>query len=518
MAHHPLFKKPPQNGRKSVAGRTHNTFSAQSTSPHHPSLPIAHEVSERHFLNDPLERQADAMANAVMRAPESSRGTSGAGGEQRSAEQAQHLSAGQPPRAHDRIPFDAQISAARQSSGLPLSSNIRTFMEPRFGVSFEGVRIHSGDKAAALAQKVHARAFTVGHDVFFGAGEFRPQSPESRRLLAHELSHTIQQANVAPRIQRSPPEDCPVADTWFYYIPTLPKKFFDHLAEVDGPTKITPEDLDALTREEIRSLSSALQNYIDYRKCTGQAEAMYYYHEQLLNNSVGPRAQKIDDLEKAPDRLDDWIFYVFDNMAIGDVDRSILMQCAPYISRRMKQIVAGAPLPSATKTEIESVGYFTRETAKAADQMTTEEIAGKQVGGNLNQYFRDTHMTNAAVQIIRGIPNLSNAHEDWEHLGIERGGSFADLKGILRSIKEDMRAGLSLVRRIRETLMTSDAGGVVQSVMQLNDYIDELQMKPETLYAVNYERGSDAANIDYARALELRTLQEIWPETPAADE
>ncbi len=85
-----------------------------------------------------------------------------------------------------------------------------------------------------------------------------------------------------------------------------------------------------------------------------------------------------------------------------------------------------------------------------------------------------------------------------------------------------MRKGIKLVNRLRNTLMTSKVGkgekALDHSTMQLNDYIDVLQEKDGTLYTVNYGRGSDAANIDYARDLELRTLREIWPETPAADE
>ena len=91
------------------------------------------------------------------------------------------------------------------SSHQPLDSSARSFLEPRFGHDFSRIRVHADDAAAASAASVSARAFTVGSDIVFGAGEYRPESPDGRRLLAHELTHTIQQANGLPAsIQREP--------------------------------------------------------------------------------------------------------------------------------------------------------------------------------------------------------------------------------------------------------------------------------------------------------------------------
>jgi outer membrane protein OmpA-like peptidoglycan-associated protein len=69
------------------------------------------------------------------------------------------------------------------------------FFEPRFGVDLSGVRVHHDGGAARLAASVNARAFTVGRDVFFGEGEWAPGTARGDRLLAHELTHTIQPAH-----------------------------------------------------------------------------------------------------------------------------------------------------------------------------------------------------------------------------------------------------------------------------------------------------------------------------------
>ncbi len=80
------------------------------------------------------------------------------------------------------------------STGSPLDAQTRAFMESRFGQDFSRVRVHTGARAAESARDVNALAYTVGSDVVFGAGRFAPNTGEGRRLIAHELAHTIQQS------------------------------------------------------------------------------------------------------------------------------------------------------------------------------------------------------------------------------------------------------------------------------------------------------------------------------------
>jgi hypothetical protein len=80
-----------------------------------------------------------------------------------------------------------------QSPGQPLDVKSRDFFEPRFGMDFDKVRIHTDTKAAESAQSVNAFAYTVGKDVVFGAGQYRPGVDSGRQLLAHELTHVVQQ-------------------------------------------------------------------------------------------------------------------------------------------------------------------------------------------------------------------------------------------------------------------------------------------------------------------------------------
>jgi len=89
--------------------------------------------------------------------------------------------------------FAAQMSRVRDS-GQPLPVSERAFFEPRFGTDFSGVRVHSGGQAAEMSRNVQARAFTVGNDLVFGAGQYEPGSVKGRKLLAHELTHVVQQS------------------------------------------------------------------------------------------------------------------------------------------------------------------------------------------------------------------------------------------------------------------------------------------------------------------------------------
>src|SRR5260370_23531615 len=101
------------------------------------------------------------------------------------------------------------VQRVLQSPGQPLDSSSRAFMEPRFGQEFSNVRVNPDSRAADSAGAVNALAYTVGRDVVFGTGQYAPQSQAGKNLLAHELTHVVQQesgqvgADAESRAQRS---------------------------------------------------------------------------------------------------------------------------------------------------------------------------------------------------------------------------------------------------------------------------------------------------------------------------
>jgi|GEM_PF-5571292 len=95
--------------------------------------------------------------------------------------------------AESSIAAPAIVQQTLRAPGQPLDPATRAFFEPRFGRDFSRVRVHTDAPAAESAQTVGALAYTVGSTIAFGAGQYRPQTDEGRQLLAHELSHVVQQ-------------------------------------------------------------------------------------------------------------------------------------------------------------------------------------------------------------------------------------------------------------------------------------------------------------------------------------
>lgn len=136
--------------------------------------------------NDPLEHEADRVADQVLAMPAAVTASAAPPRIQR----AQTVASGV------RDAPDSVDTALRES-GRPLDGAVRDDMEQRFGQDFSQVRVHDGGAAARSARDVQARAYTVGSDIVFGAGQPAATSIAGARLLAHELTHVVQQRGAA---------------------------------------------------------------------------------------------------------------------------------------------------------------------------------------------------------------------------------------------------------------------------------------------------------------------------------
>jgi hypothetical protein len=140
--------------------------------------------------NDAAERSADGAASSVTGG-----GTTTVG----------PMSS---PRTVGTVSSDLQSRITRSAGrGRPLPAGEQSFFGRRMGVDFSQVRVHSDQEAAGMAADLGARAFTVGQDVFFGAGRYQPSTGPGRHLLAHELAHTVQQGDGPPVVQRQEDEE-----------------------------------------------------------------------------------------------------------------------------------------------------------------------------------------------------------------------------------------------------------------------------------------------------------------------
>lgn len=149
---------------------------------------------------DTYEREADHIADKIIRMPASQvdrklRDNAG------SASKPLLQRHGTSPTSRTDVP--PVVQEVLNSPGQPLDNATRTYMEPCFGHDFSQVRVHTGARAEDATRSVQARAFTSGQNLVFAAGEYNPQSERGRNLLAHELTHTLQQTP-SDRLQRKP--------------------------------------------------------------------------------------------------------------------------------------------------------------------------------------------------------------------------------------------------------------------------------------------------------------------------
>jgi hypothetical protein len=190
--------------------------------------PTAEKIQTKLPINEPgdhYEQEADSVADQVMRMSEPEIQSQQAGvsvllNQSDSGENIQRLSANRDPSLEDAVVIEGeeeneteqgQVQTLRprdQTSGReaiskgllnssqgsePLGSNVRQFMEPRFGADFSRVQVHADTRAVTLSQSLSARAFTYGRHIYFNEGEYQPETQEGKRVLAHELTHVIQQ-------------------------------------------------------------------------------------------------------------------------------------------------------------------------------------------------------------------------------------------------------------------------------------------------------------------------------------
>lgn len=169
---------------------------------------------------DRLEREADHLAEQMARTPkEPHKGDPLAGDGfqyRKPQEYARRLAANPVARFSGEIVGIAPaIDGVANSAGRPLDAATRARMEARFGADFGNVRVHTDEPAAAAARDLGAAAYTLGLDLVFAAGRYQPGTAAGDRLLAHELTHVLQQSAGAPALQRSPdeaktPDDTPL--------------------------------------------------------------------------------------------------------------------------------------------------------------------------------------------------------------------------------------------------------------------------------------------------------------------
>ncbi|MBD0255135.1 MAG: DUF4157 domain-containing protein, partial [Cytophagales bacterium] len=155
---------------------------------------------------DQYEQEADAMAERVMHRantpPGPVTGLIGASVQRKCAaceEEEKKSVMRKESRGSSSIPTSipaASTPSFSQSTGTALPKETRHFMENAFSADFSKVRVHTDGKASEMSKGINANAFTYGNNIYFNSGQYAPEHTEGKKLLAHELTHTLQQSSV----------------------------------------------------------------------------------------------------------------------------------------------------------------------------------------------------------------------------------------------------------------------------------------------------------------------------------
>ena len=152
--------------------------------------------------NDLYEQQADAMAEQVMRMPDKTNNQNtffkpATSLVQRKCdhceEEEKNLQRKENAASENAVAPPIVNDVLNSSNGKNLDASTRSFFEPRFGYDFSGVRIHNDSSAAQSAQSINALAYTSGNNIVFNQNQYAPETDTGKRLLAHELTHVVQQ-------------------------------------------------------------------------------------------------------------------------------------------------------------------------------------------------------------------------------------------------------------------------------------------------------------------------------------
>lgn len=163
---------------------------------------------------DQYEQEADAVADKVMRMPEENfiqKKCAHCEEEEKQVQRKPIVNGIVQAKGDGNVVAGDTVSSKINSSrgnGSTMDSNTQSFMSSRFGTDFSQVKIHTDREAVQMSKELNAKAFTTGNDIYFNEGQYQPGSDSGKQLLAHELTHTVQQGAAGQKIQKFDFEDC----------------------------------------------------------------------------------------------------------------------------------------------------------------------------------------------------------------------------------------------------------------------------------------------------------------------
>ncbi len=268
------------------------------------------------------------------------------------------------------------------TSGQPLEARTASFMGSHLGHDFARVRVHADGRAAAAALAVGANAFTVGLHVVFGPDRYRPGTPTGDKLIAHELTHVLQQRNQAPRVQRDPGarsdgrEDPgrfhAVHEALFVKVPSggAPIPWVDATAEGPGSAGVIIAQFKARFRQYVKDRPGAVGGTVVTRTTKGEAEASAILADKEIRGRFPQISQPVSEsalrsvvsiLSEAQTSSEDFLFQWLENRLSmwTDVDDYAIGASDARYRRMLKDLLNDAEIGADLKVLASRQAAFT---------------------------------------------------------------------------------------------------------------------------------------------------------------
>ena len=241
-------------------------------------------------------------------------------------------------KANGGLPAGQSIESRLKSSkgqGQKMNKSTQSEMEAGFGVNFNDVNIHTGSEAQSMSKALGAQAFTNGKDVYFNQGKYNPNSTEGKHLLAHELTHTIQQAGSEPqKVQKESSNQ--VVQRKLKVKDEYPKDYIDKFQQdpkgEDPSKKLSNKDRHNLVKGQLAKISPEFSV-----KASGEVEASHSKkEEELTKGSKGTGSCCMHVLTRP--KAKDWEILVADHLFPHTNDKKFKV----LINSNLTPVEAGA--------------------------------------------------------------------------------------------------------------------------------------------------------------------------------
>jgi len=356
---------------------------------------------------------------------------------------------------------------ARRGSGQPLEPGVRSQMEGAFGHNFGDVKIHTGVEANALSQQLEAKAFTTGKDIFFREGAYEPDSDSGKGLIAHELTHVVQQGVASSfQIQRQT-------------APSTPTRYITFTEEEAGVIEVPrPTSSEEAGRE---GGTGSEQEYIEFTH-EGQTYRMTLaerdtFIRHLIKDKLGPFTREIMSKVSSARILYDhfaelnneqYIVSWFAELLGGaDMPAEEIILNAEAAAKRVKEAMAGTDFNEATEA-IKSAEPIVNKAINSMNEYRSRVISGAGIAVTTLEITKTASFT--IVCVLGGAALAAPVAAGGAGLGVVTsgaimGGGTALLESVSTSTGEavagfDVSIGEAALKALKKTALGAIGGGL----------------------------------------------------------